>query len=74
MNVLHPVPFSFLLNHCNAGNGLVEPWIMVSISILHPSGHDFNLKYFMDSHMPLVATEVQFPLAGEKCGGNGTRN
>ncbi|KAK3181812.1 hypothetical protein K4F52_006879 [Lecanicillium sp. MT-2017a] len=28
---------------------------MVSITILYPSGPEFNLKYYMDTHMPLVA-------------------
>ena len=28
---------------------------MSSVSILYPSGADFSLKYYMDTHMPLVA-------------------
>ncbi|GAB0138292.1 hypothetical protein EsDP_00006529 [Epichloe bromicola] len=29
---------------------------MASITILYPSGHDFNLKYYLETHMPLVET------------------
>lgn len=28
---------------------------MASITILYPSGHEFDLKYYMDTHMPLVS-------------------
>lgn len=34
---------------------------MVSITILYPSGPEFNLKYYMDTHMPLVAKSVDVP-------------
>jgi hypothetical protein len=29
---------------------------MASITILYPSGHDFNLEYYMQTHMPLVTS------------------
>ncbi|OAQ64081.1 ethyl tert-butyl ether degradation EthD [Pochonia chlamydosporia 170] len=28
---------------------------MASITILYPSGHDFDLKYYLETHMPLVS-------------------
>ncbi|KAK8918203.1 ethyl tert-butyl ether degradation EthD [Metarhizium anisopliae] len=28
---------------------------MASITILYPSGHDFDIKYYMQTHMPLVS-------------------
>ncbi|KAG5988443.1 hypothetical protein E4U43_004749 [Claviceps pusilla] len=27
---------------------------MASITILYPSGYDFNLKYYLETHMPLA--------------------
>ncbi|KAG5978538.1 hypothetical protein E4U55_006088 [Claviceps digitariae] len=27
---------------------------MASITILYPSGHDFDLKYYLETHMPLA--------------------
>ncbi|KZZ96118.1 Dimeric alpha-beta barrel [Moelleriella libera RCEF 2490] len=30
---------------------------MASVTILYPSGHDFDLKYYLDTHMPLVSAQ-----------------
>ncbi|KAK2608506.1 hypothetical protein QQS21_002968 [Conoideocrella luteorostrata] len=30
---------------------------MASITLLYPSGHDFDLKYYLSTHMPIVETQ-----------------